>query len=73
MHICNEAKQLMMDFDDEQRRKLTSSISTRKRQLSHVPLPSKGLLVKQSPEDYAAMSPTRKRRTVSEHIDVHDR
>ncbi|CAF0876985.1 unnamed protein product [Adineta ricciae] len=73
MYGCNEAKQLMMDYDDEQCRKLNSSISARKRQLSHVPLPSNGLLVKQSPEGWAAISPTRKRRTVSEQIDLHDR
>ena len=73
MHECDEAKQLMMDFDGEQCRKLNSSISTRKRQLSHVPLPSNGLFVNQSPEGCIAISPTRKRRTVSEQIDLHDR
>jgi hypothetical protein len=50
-----------------------STIGRTKRLLSQIPLPSTGLILRQSPGSNVTVAPVRKRRTVSEQINRHDR
>lgn len=44
-----------------------------RRLLSQIPLPSNGLMLRQSPGGNVTIVPVRKRRTVSEQVNPHDR
>jgi hypothetical protein len=61
--------------DDEQQQAefLMSTMRRTKRLLSQIPLPSTGLILRQLPGGNVTIDPVRKRRTVSEQINPHDR
>jgi len=63
------------DDDDEQQQVEFAMPTMRrtKRLLSHIPLPSTGLILRQSPGSNVTVAPVRKRRTVSEQVNRHDR
>lgn len=62
------------DIDEQDEIELPLSTMRRtKRLLSHIPLPSNGLMLRQLSTGNAAMNPVRKRRTASEQINRHDR
>jgi hypothetical protein len=50
-----------------------STMGRTKRLLSQIPLPSTGLLLRQLPGGNVTVVPVRKRRTVSEQVNRHDR
>jgi len=63
------------DDDDKQQQAefLMSKMRRTKRLLSQIPLPSTGLILRQLPGGNVITTPVRKRRTVSEQINRHDR
>ncbi len=65
----------MADDNNEQEQvELTMSTMRRtKRLLSQIPLPSTGLILRQLPGGNITAAPVRKRRTVSEQVNPHDR
>jgi len=61
--------------DDEQQHEEfpMTTMGRTKRLLSQIPLPSTGLILRQLPGGNVTVSPVRKRRTVSEQVNRHDR
>jgi hypothetical protein len=65
----------MADNDDKQKHEEfpMSTMGRTKRLLSQIPLPSSGLILRQLPGGNVTVAPVRKRRTVSEQVNRHDR
>lgn len=66
----------MANNNDKEQQQMEFSMSTRrrtKRLLSQIPLPSAGLGLRQIPGSNITGPPVRKRRTVSEQINPHER
>ncbi len=70
--MCIQAKQMA---ENEQGQEIIPmlNINNQRRHLSQIPIPSHGLILKKSPEGFRTVSAMRKRRTVSEQINRHDR
>lgn len=65
----------MAENNDQQQQEMTSMsiMKHKKRNFSHIPIPSNGLILKQASGDYITMSAVRNRRTLSEQISLRDR
>ncbi len=61
--------------ENEQQDEVNSILimKNKRRHLSQTPIPSNGLILKKLSEGFITVSATRKRRTVSEQINRHDR